>query len=87
MGGDATARLLHAKFDRVRSAELARMRKKVRRFSAAEQVIVESVTAAIVEALASRARAGLGPDPEPKLVESVVNLFEIAESSTDPSVR
>lgn len=86
MTGDAAAELLRAHFERVRSAELQRLQKKVSRLSEAERAEVDSITAGIVDALASHFENGFTRTSEPH-VGRVMNLFRLSGNPDDPSVR
>lgn len=86
MSGEAAAELMRAHFERVRSAELARLRKKFSRLSDAERHEVDAITAGVIEALASRFQDGFMRAREPH-VDAVMNLFRLSSNPDDPSVR
>lgn len=86
MSGDAAAELLRAYFERVRSEEIVRLRKKFSRLSDAERAEVDSITAGIIDALASRFQGSFTRASEPH-VDAVMNLFRLSGNPDDPSVR
>lgn len=86
MSGEAAAELMRAHFERVRSAELVRLRKKLSRLSDAEQHEMDTITAGVIEALASRFQDGFTRASEPH-VDAVMNLFRLSGNPDDPSVR
>ena len=77
MSGEAAVELLRERFERVRSAELVRLHKKINRLSDAERAEVEALAAQIIGALTSRFREGFTSASEPH-VEAVVNLFQLS---------
>ncbi|MBI4477645.1 MAG: hypothetical protein HY654_10755 [Acidobacteria bacterium] len=77
MSGEAAVELLRAHFERVRSAELLRLRKKFSRLSDAERKEVDAITAGVIQALASKFEDGLARASEPH-VDVVLDLFRLS---------
>lgn len=66
------------RFESIRRAELARLRKKLAALSAADRAEVDAITAEVVQAIAAVPSRALARDQSPVLVRAVVDLFHVS---------
>lgn len=72
------ASALGDRFESIRRAEIARLRKKLAVLSAADRAEVEAITAQVVQAIAAVPSRALAGDESPVLVRAVVELFHVS---------
>ncbi|MBI2835643.1 MAG: hypothetical protein HYX76_14580 [Acidobacteria bacterium] len=82
MSGETAARELQAKFDEIRSAELARLQKRIAPLSIEHRTEVEAIAAEVIDAIAAHLGGALRQSGEPHLVDAVVSLFGVSGEST-----
>lgn len=72
------ARALGDRFESIRRAEIARLRKKLAALTAADRAEVEAITAQVVRAIAAVPASALARDDSPVLVRAAVDLFGVS---------
>ncbi len=77
MSGDAAAQVLHDRFEAIRRAEMARLRRKLSSFSEQEQSAVDAITAQVVHAIVQHPAAALRRHSSPGLVQAAFDLFKV----------
>jgi len=77
MSGPTASQALHDRFDAIRRAELARLKKKLAGLSDAERQFVEQITADVVGALTRGPEQVLADDASPRSAEALVRLFAL----------
>jgi hypothetical protein len=79
MSGPTVGRALHDRFDAIRRAELARLKKKLAGLSDDERQHVDAITADIIHAIA-RVPASALTEAKPPALEALVRLFALEPS-------
>jgi glutamyl-tRNA reductase len=79
MSGPTVGQALHDRFDAIRRAELARMKKKLAGLSDEDRRHVEAITADIIHAIARVPAAALA-GAQPPALEALVRLFALEAS-------
>ena len=77
MSGPTATQALHDRFDAIRRAELARLKKKLAGLSDDDRRFVDEVTAGIVDALTRGPQRALAQDPPGMAAETLVRLFAL----------
>ena len=77
MSGPTATQALHDRFDAIRRAELARLKKKLTGLSDDDRRFVAEVTAGIVDALTRGPQRALAQDPPGMAAETLVRLFAL----------
>ena len=77
MSGLRASQALHDRFDAIRRAELARLKKKLAGLSEADRLSVDQITADIVGALTRGPEQALAEDSPLIAIEVLVRLFAL----------
>ena len=77
MSGPTAGQALHDRFDAIRRAELARLKKKLAGLSDTDRLSVYQITADIVGALSRGPEQALAQSSPRIAVEALVRLFEL----------
>ena len=77
MSGPTATQALHDRFDAIRRAELARLKKKLTGLSDDDRRFIDEVTAGIVDALTRGPQRALAQDPPGMAAETLVRLFAL----------
>jgi hypothetical protein len=77
MSGPTAGRALHDRFDAIRRAELARLKKKLAGLSEADRQFVDHITAEIVRALTRGPEQALADEASALGAEALVRLFAL----------
>jgi glutamyl-tRNA reductase len=77
MSGPTAGQALHDRFDAIRRAELARLKKKLAGLSEADRQFVHQITAEVVEALTRGPERALADDTSALGAEALIRLFAL----------